>query len=90
MVNPDKKSDTLTDRRQNRYSFSSQKDLVTFFSTVLPKKVILETINTMKKKFKTRGERETSKIDNKMQFLKKCEWELVRLTKKNFVLPEKK
>ena len=88
MANPIKNSDTLTDRRQNGYSFSSQKDLVTFFSTVLPKKVILETIKTLKQNFQPRED--TSKADNKMQFLKKCEWELVRLTRKSFVRPEKK
>ena len=88
MAIPIKNIDTLTDRRQDGYSFTSQKDLVTFFSTFPPKKVILETIKTLKQKFQPRED--TSKADNKMQFLKKCEWELVRLTRKSYVRPEKK
>lgn len=79
MNNSHKNNDIIADRRQNRYSFTTQKDIITFFSTILPKPVIKETIRTMKKKFKPRGD--VSKKDIKLQFLKKCEWELVRISK---------
>lgn len=79
MNNSDKIKDIIDDRRQNRYSFTTQKDIITFFSTILPKPIIKETIRTMKKKIKSRED--VSKKEIKLQFLKKCEWELVRITK---------
>lgn len=70
----------MTDnRRQNRYVITSQSDLVAFFSDTLPKTLIKETIRQMKIKFVKRPE--CTGHTNKIQFLKKCEWELVRMAK---------
>lgn len=77
----------MNNKRQNRYSFTSRKDLIAFFSDTLPKNVIKETIRNIKKTFTKRAN--DSWTSNKMQFLKKCEWELVRLYKKNFPELEK-
>ncbi len=77
----------MDEKRQLHYSFSSKKDLIAFFSPILPKKTILEVMHDIQKKF-TRREN-TSSAEHKIQFLKKCEWELVRLSKKMFFNPDK-
>ena len=81
-----KNNDNNTDRRHNRYSFSSRKDMIAFFKTVLPKKDIQKIIRDMKKKFRPRVE--DSRKEIKLQFLKKCEWELVRISKKRIINSE--
>lgn len=67
------------ENRTELYSFTSQKDIVNFFSDTFPKKHIRKIIKTQKEGFVPRPD--TSKEVNKMQFLKKCEWELVRLAR---------
>ncbi len=73
----------MNEKRESRYSFTSQGDLTAFFSDTLPKKVIKETIRSLSKKFVKRPE--VSWTVNRLQFLKKCEWELVRLSEKTIV-----
>ena len=77
----------MHEKRESRYSFTSQGDLIAFFSDTLPKKVIKETIRSLRKKFVKRPD--ASWTVNRMQFLKKCEWELVRLSKKTVTESEK-
>lgn len=50
-----------------------------FFADTFPRKYIKDIIKLQKSNFVFRPD--TSKAVNKMQFLKKCEWELVRLAK---------
>lgn len=67
------------ENRTDLYSFTSQKDIVKFFSDTFTKKYIRKIIKTQKEGFIPRPD--TSKEINRMQFLKKCEWELIRLAK---------
>lgn len=67
------------ENRTDLYSFTSQNDIVNFFSDTFTKKHIRKIIKSQKKDFIPRPD--TPKEINKMQFLKKCEWELVRLAK---------
>ncbi len=69
----------MDNKRQNQYAFTSQRDLIAFFADTLQKKTIKETIRNTKKKFKIRSD--VSRELNRLQLLKKCEWELVRLSK---------
>jgi len=69
----------MNEKRQNLYSFTSQRDLAAFFSGTLPKKVIKETIKSLRKSFIKRTN--VSRTVNHLQFLKKCEYALVKLSK---------
>jgi len=73
----------MNEKRESRYSFTSQGDLIAFFSDALPEKVIKETIRSSRKNFVKRPG--ASWTVTRLQFLKKCEWELVRLSKKTIV-----
>ncbi len=70
----------MNDKRKNRYSFSSQNDLIAFLSDTLSKTAIKKNIKTLKKTLVKSPD--VSWTINRLQFLKKCEWELVRLSKK--------
>ena len=70
----------MNNNRQETYSFRTQKDLIAYFSDIIPPKQIKNIIKKMKGTFIKRPEA-LGKIE-KMQFLKKCEWELVRHVKK--------
>lgn len=72
----------MHERRTGSYSFSSEKDLIAFFTQLLPKEKILNIINTCKKAFVSRGETRKTELD--LQFLKKCECELVRYLRKHY------
>lgn len=76
----------MNEKRESRYSFTSQGDLLAFFSDTLSKKVIRKTISSLKRNFIQRPE--VSWTVNRLQFLKKCEWELVRLSKKTIIEQE--
>ena len=73
----------MNNNRNQRYTFTTQRDLITFFSGALPKSVIRDTIREMKKKYVKRLN--MSKATDKLQFLKKCEWELVKLSRKTLL-----
>lgn len=64
------------DKRKDVYLFQSKKDLISFFSNWIPKDIILETMRIMREKFiKRKG---CSRKETKLQYLKKCEFALVR------------
>lgn len=65
--------------RSYRYTFINIKDLKTFFSGYFTKKFINKKIKEMKKEFIPRPGND--KDLNKLQFLKKCEWEFNRMIK---------
>lgn len=69
----------MFDRRQSNYVFTSLTDLIYYFSDTISRKDIKETIRRIKKKFIKRSN--ISHIQNKLQFLKKCEIELVKISK---------
>lgn len=69
----------MNDKRNNRYTFTSMKGLKTFFSGMFPKDVIESTINELEKDFKKREG--TSNYIHRLQFIKKCEWELNKKSK---------
>ncbi len=73
----------MNEKRNDRYTFQSQRDLMTFFSGALPKSVIKDTIREVKKNYVKRLD--ISKTLDRLQFLKKCEWELVRLSRKTLL-----
>ncbi|MBD3392084.1 MAG: hypothetical protein GF418_08410 [Chitinivibrionales bacterium] len=68
-----------SERRHDSYAFTSERDLVNFFSASLPKKTVRKTIASVKADFVQR-KLGTSR-EHKLQFLKKCEVELVRLSR---------
>ena len=70
------------ERRRDSYAFESEKDLLAFFSNSLSKQVIKETIKRVKKVFILRDD--NTHGEKKLQMIKKCEAELVRLTRSNF------
>jgi hypothetical protein len=80
-MNIQKANDTIVmfDRRQNNYVFTSINDIIYYFSDTISRKTIKETIRTTKNKFIKRSN--VSRIQNKLQFLKKCEIELVKISK---------
>jgi hypothetical protein len=67
------------ERREYNYTFLSEKDLTAFFSSSLPRKVIKRAMNAVKQDFIRR--KLSTSHEHKLQFLKKCEGELVRLAR---------
>lgn len=65
--------------RSCRYTFINMKDLKNFFSNFFTKKFINKKIKEFKKEFIPRPG--NNKELNKLQFLKKCEWEFNRMIK---------
>jgi hypothetical protein len=70
----------MNEKRQNRYVFTSISDLIAFFSDTVPKKEILAVIRRARDTFKKRPNLPAA--SRKLQLIKKCEWELVRIAKK--------
>ena len=71
----------MEERRSQMHSFSSMSELIDFFSQALPKELVKKTVKEVKEKFVYRDYE--TKEDNRIQLLKKCEWKLTRLVKKN-------
>ena len=69
----------MFDRRKSNYVFTSLNDIRYYFSDTISGKTIKETIRETRKKFIKRSN--VSRIQNKLQFLKKCEIELVKISK---------
>ena len=67
----------LDERRTDRYTFTSLKALNRYFSAWLPEEEIEDLVNEAKGGFKTRNG--CSDEETRLQFLKKCEYNLVRL-----------
>lgn len=64
-----------TDRRKETYSFACEKDLTSFFSTTLPPVVVQNTIRECRSQYVQRNG--TSEREQKLQFIRKCEIELL-------------
>lgn len=67
----------LDERRTNRYTFTSVKALSRYFSAWLAKEEIEAMVDEAKIGFKNRHG--CSDDETRLQFLKKCEYSLVRL-----------
>ncbi len=63
------------DRRKETYSFACEKDLISFFSTTLPPHVVQDTIRECRSHYVQRNG--TSEREQKLQFIRKCEIELL-------------
>lgn len=74
---PDISAYPLDERRSSRYTFTSRKVLVRYFSSWLPEEEIEEIVEKAKTDFVTR--QGYSEEETRLQFLKKCEYSLVRL-----------
>jgi hypothetical protein len=70
------------DRRDSNYAFTSERELVQFFSSSLPRPVIRKVIAETKKRFVARTPLDRPGI--KLQLLKKCEVALVRLARREY------
>jgi hypothetical protein len=67
----------MLERRSTSYTFSTEKTLVAFFSKTMPRGLVKTTIRRLKSSFVAReGE---SPDAAQLQFLKKCEYELIRI-----------
>jgi hypothetical protein len=64
-----------TDRRKETYSFACEKDLISFFSTTLPPYIVQNTIRECRSQYVQRDG--TSEREQKLQFIRKCEIELL-------------
>ena len=67
---------TLINNRKPTFTFTSLKDLKSFFLNYLSLNEINDIINNLKKEFKSR-----SNGNDKLEFIKKCEWNLSRKIK---------
>lgn len=67
----------LDERRTNRYTFTSLKALRSYFGAWLPEDEIEELVEKAKIGFTRRAG--CSEEETRLQFLKKCEYQLVRL-----------
>jgi hypothetical protein len=67
----------LDERRTHRYTFTSMKALRGYFSTWLPEERIEELVENAKIGFVPRSG--NSEEETRLQFLKKCEYQMVRL-----------
>ena len=67
----------LDERRTDRYTFTTLKALVKYFMAWLPKELIKEKVELAKQGFVPRAG--ISEEETRLQFLKKCEYMLVRL-----------
>jgi hypothetical protein len=79
IIQKDKNTIVMFDRRKCNYVFTSLNDIIYYFSDTISRKTIRETIQTTKNKFIKRSN--VSRIENKLQFLKKCEIELVKISR---------
>ncbi|MDQ3001100.1 MAG: hypothetical protein M3Y08_07550 [Fibrobacterota bacterium] len=70
----------LDERRTDSYTFTNLKGLVRYFSTWLEEEDIDEVVKTSKVGFTTRTGCDNE--ETKLQFLKKCEYALVRILRK--------
>lgn len=68
---------TLDERRTNRYTFTSMKALQGYFSTWLAEEDIRQVVEDAKVGFIVR--RGASQEETRLQFLKKCEYCMVRM-----------
>lgn len=66
----------LDERRTNRYTFTSMKALQSYFMTWLPEEEIAQMVENAKSGFVVR--QGSSSEETRLQFLKKCEYLLVR------------
>ena len=67
----------ISERRTDAYTFTSEKDLIAFFSGSLPVRLVKDTIKAVKAEFIER--KLGTGREHRLQFLKKCEVELVKL-----------
>lgn len=67
----------LDERRTSRYTFTSLKALRGYFSAWLPEEEIEELVENAKIGFTRRAG--CSEEETRLQFLKKCEYQMVRL-----------
>jgi hypothetical protein len=75
-----------TDRRKGTYSFACEKDLISFFSTTLPPQVVQSTIRECRSEYIQRDG--TSEREQKLQFIRKCEIELLSQLHKELGISE--
>jgi hypothetical protein len=66
----------MNDRRENSYTFASEKMLVEFFSRTLTQDEITAIFGSIRSNFIKRPSQ--SAREHTLQFLKKCETELIR------------
>jgi hypothetical protein len=74
------------DRRIDNYTFTTERDLVAFFRQSLPDRLIRRTIKSIKDDFVRRSL--STQREGKLQYLKKCEIELVRLSREQLGIGE--
>jgi hypothetical protein len=67
----------LDERRTNRYTFTSMKALVRYFSSWLSEEEIDDLVESAKSGFSVR--QGCNEEETRLQFLKKCEYSAVRL-----------
>ena len=70
----------LDERRTDRYTFTSLKGLMRYFSTWMDEEEIQEIVDGSKTGFKLRTG--SSKEETNLQLIKKCEYALVRMLRK--------
>ena len=66
----------MQERRVAAYTFTTEADLIEFFSQALPRKEIAAIVHTVKSAFVSR--KDATAEERRLQMLKKCECELVR------------
>ena len=69
----------MNERRNPMYVFTSKKALIRYFSLLITEDRIGYTMHALQRVFVRR--KQCSDYENKLQFLKKCEYELFRITK---------
>lgn len=66
----------MLERRSSTYSFLTEKDMVSFFSNLLPKSKIENIIGISKKEFVIRNT--SAEAETQLQFIRKCECKILR------------
>jgi len=69
----------MDERRSGKFTFQSEKDIIAFFSGMLPKDEVVQIVKNTKKEFKKRKESNWREV--KLEKLKKCELNLLAIVK---------
>lgn len=75
----------MTERRADHYSFKSERELTAFFGHSLPVSRVREIIERQRAAFVARAGSDAR--ERKIEFLRKCEWELVRVMRETLTSP---
>jgi hypothetical protein len=75
-----------TERRNDTYTFTSERGLIDFFSATMPKAEIKKVLDAFKNDFCHRTS--NNKTEDRLQLLKKCEAELMRINRRKMGIGE--